>query len=126
MFRPSHESTIPSALGLWFGLLAPPGLWFLHLGLSYLLEDWHCVGNLHHVNLWLHGVTLVAVAAVAASGWVSWSAWSAVQDVPEAERTLHVDRARFMALAGILFAIAFAVIIVVGDIPVVVLDSCSY
>lgn len=61
----------PGPIALWFGVLAPPAAWFLHLAVSYSLVRWVCFTG---ATWTLHLTTAVTLALAGAGGATAW--WS--------------------------------------------------
>ena len=116
------------SIGLWFGVLAGPAAWSLQILVGYSAEEIACsagsqtetlVGvSIEAFILVLH-IALTAVTVLA--GLVSYRCWRA---------TAHGDsstggRARWMALAGMMVSVLFAIVIVSGFLPTLFLDSCD-
>jgi hypothetical protein len=121
MSEPARHHHLPS-VGLWFGVLAGPLAWAVHLGLSYLWETTRCVNGLSMADLFLHGTSLVTLLIVVAAGFIAWSIF---RDTASWEDVPHTERVRFMALSGVLLNVAFGAVIVVGALPVFFLEHCA-
>ena len=106
---------------MWTGILAGPLAWAADLGISYALVKWTCLSGRQEV---LPLVTLAALALVAGGAWTSWIALRrTVSDVPE-DGGEPRQRARFMAILGLVSSALFALTILAAAIPQGVLDAC--
>lgn len=108
-----------------YGFLVGPLAWFAHLAVSYLLETTRCVAGLRAADLWMHGVTLVALALVVAGGVVSWQAWQQLRPLDDDRGDTTTGRKEFMALSGVLLCGLFGLTILVGDLPTLFVEHCS-
>lgn len=107
---------------LWFGLLAGPAAWFLHLNISYSLVRFICF----HGHGWLlHLTTGAALVLAAAGAWVAWRSWNLIgaPEVTNGPGTL--GRTRFMALGGLMLSGFFLTIILLAWIPDFLLHPCA-
>lgn len=96
----------------WLVALVPPGSWFVHLSISYLLVPPSCEAG-HHWWLVAASVPPIAVAA-AATAW-SWRVWQGGGRPP----TDRAGGATGVAL-GVLFLLASLMIVAAN----VVVDPC--
>ena len=123
------------SLALWFGVLGSPFAWFGHLGVNYSLEEWFaCSESAHHkgeilgvgvktVSL-LFNSAMVAVAVL--SGLVALSCWRKLQARAGDENgDDQMERARWMAFAGMVEAALFLGIILLGYLPSLMIDVCE-
>jgi hypothetical protein len=109
-------------LPLWIGILAGPIAWAVDLLASYALVKWVCTTNKYGV---LQLITIASLAVVIAAAAVSWSALVRTRlDVPT-DGGRPGQRARFMAILGLVSSGLFALQIVAGAIPHWVLDACQ-
>lgn len=109
-------------VALWFGLLAGPAAWFLHLNVSYSLVRFICF----HGHGWLLHLTTLATLVLAGLGmWVAWRSWKRIgePDVTTGPGTL--GRTRFMALGGMMLSGFFLGIILLAWIPDLLLHPCA-
>ncbi|MBN1368820.1 MAG: hypothetical protein JW954_01120 [Dehalococcoidaceae bacterium] len=119
--RPGAE---PVSGRLWFGMLAPGTAWFIHLVATYILVPWTCMAGGR--GLMIGGSAMLACVTIGA-GWISWLLWRALDKV-ERESILgqmEGSRTGFMVFAGLLFSGLFLLAIILGTIPVFVIDPCS-
>lgn len=107
---------------LWTGVLAGPVAWLLNLLLSYLLTDWSC--NHGHAVV-IHLVNVVTLLAALAGTVVAWSAWRMAEPSKSTGAAPPPGRVRFMALAGLILGIVFALAIVAQAIPPFILGPCQ-
>lgn len=108
-------------LALWFGLLAGPAAWFLHLNISYSLVRLVCSSG----QSWLlHFTTLATVLLAAAGIWVAWGSWKRVGQPGVTKGAGTLGRSRFLALSGIGLSGFFLLIILLAWIPDFLLHPC--
>ncbi|MDQ6717901.1 MAG: hypothetical protein M3Z17_06095 [Gemmatimonadota bacterium] len=148
-----NYGALPSVKALWFALLGAPFAWSLQELSSYSLSAHACAPRdlvvdtpvLSGLNPLLLLISLAAAIVALAAGVVSLRAWREAQatdeghhegahggdlkhlshragDVAGDQRT---GRARFMALAGILFSSLFLLGIVMNTFPLFTLAFCS-
>ena len=112
----------PGLLALWFGLLASPIAWALHLTLSYPLVPVVCAAGW---ELLLHAITAATALVALAAGWVSWRSLQQIREDPEAVPVQARSRGRFMAVSGLLLSALFLLVILVEGLPVFLLSACD-
>jgi len=111
----------PQGIGaLWIGVLAGPVAWALDLTVSYAIVQWTCGGGPRFV---LH---LITVASLAIIGGGAYAAWRALGSGPAVADDGHFpeERGRFMALLGLVTCALFALVVIAGAIPRLILDAC--
>jgi hypothetical protein len=101
---------------LWYAILIGPVAWLVYLEMTYALAA-NCASRRAGLML---GITVAALIA-ATGGLVGGRAVSTLDAGPEHDRA----RARFMALLGLAMSLLFAVAIVAGVIPTVILLPCG-
>jgi hypothetical protein len=115
---------------LWFGLLAPPSAWAIELLVNYSLEEWFACAPATQdrgdvlgmsVDTLALLVTTVLTLIALAGLLVALSCYRRTAGVPDTDTD---QRARWMALAGILNGILYTVIIVASYAVPLMLDSC--
>ncbi len=120
------EASATSPVGpprLWFGLLAGPIAWSLHLLVSYPLVPFICGTEWEFL---LHVVTLFAALIALAGAVIAYRSRQALDDEDHEETPTRVwRRASFMALAGMLLSSFFLFVIIVEGIPNFLLDPCA-
>lgn len=107
---------------VWWTMCAGPIAWACDLGLSYVLTQHTCSTGRHYL---LHVITIVC-GLISLSGFAT--AWSAYQAIPkEASEEGHrpLDRTYFQILFGMIFSIAFTVVIIAGAVPRWILSPCD-
>jgi len=129
------------SLALWFGVLGSPLAWVGHLGVNYSLEEWFaCSESAHHqgeiLGVGVKSVSLVfnsAMVAVALlSGLVALRCHRKLKaqggdDDTDGDQSSgdQLERARWMAFAGIVEAALFLGIILLGYLPSLMIDVCE-
>jgi hypothetical protein len=117
---------------LWLAVLGSPLAWAGHLVVNYSLEEWFaCSASAAQpgeiLGFPLRTVALMvnsAMAVVAAtSGLVAFSCWRQLR--LEGGGDEQLDRARWMAFAGIIEAVLFLPIILLGFVPPLLLRPCE-
>ena len=109
-------------LGLWFGILAGPLAWTVHLLLSYALLSLACSTGLGWI---LHAVTLLTAALTGWAGLVAHRAWQRHRADPrDGVRGPRSGWRRFMALAGVVMSALFFAAILLEGLPVAILSPC--
>ncbi|MGI9022490.1 MAG: hypothetical protein ACR2HV_04540 [Acidimicrobiales bacterium] len=122
------------SLALWFGVLGSPLAWAGHLGVNYSLEEWFACsesakekGEILGVGVKTFSVVfnsaMLAVALL--SGLVAYGCWKKLRGPSGDEADESLERARWMAFAGIVEAALFLGIILLGYLPVLTLDVCE-
>lgn len=107
--------------GLLLGLLLPPLIWGLQLGLLYGLVPYVCRSG----NDWLfHAITALLLLAVSGCGVASWRARPDVSAEP-AQDAITVSRDRFMAFGGAALAVGFGATMVLAWIPTLTSSPCG-
>jgi hypothetical protein len=106
---------------LWAGILTGPIAWAGDLLVRYALVHWSCGTQQTAV---LNLMSVVALVVVGGGGVVAWRAFLQTPPRAPTDGDRPIDRARFMAMLGILTAGLFALVVVAGAIPQWVLDAC--
>jgi hypothetical protein len=108
---------------IWWAMCAGPLAWGADLGFSYVLTQHTCSTGHHYV---LHVITIVC-GLIALSGLAA--AWFSYQRVPSHEAedkgSRPLDRTYFQILFGVVFSIAFTVVIIAGAVPRWILSPCD-
>ena len=119
------------SLMLWFGVLGSPLAWGGHLMANYSLEEWFACSNsatergkvlglsVDTASLLLNTAMLLVAAA---SGLAAYMCWRKLKGDGGDE---HVERARWMAFAGIVECGLFLGIILLGYLPALTLGTCE-
>ncbi len=119
------------SLKLWFAVLGSPMAWSGHLGVNYSLEEWFaCSTAAHHkgeilgfsVNTVSIAFNTLMVVIAAASGLVALACWKGLKDAKGDEK---LERARWMAFAGMVEGAMFLGIILLGYLPPLTLGTCE-
>jgi hypothetical protein len=101
---------LKSATALWVGILVPPLAWAADETISYAATKWACG---HQSSVALHALTLMTLGTIAVATTVSWSA------------DRENERARFMAVLGLMLSALFAIVVIATAVPKWVLDVCQ-
>jgi len=127
------------SIALWFAVLGSPLAWVGHLGVNYSLEEWFaCSESAHHQGevlgvgvktfsvLFNSAMVVVAIA----SGLVALSCRRKLlarggDENGDENGDDQLERARWMAFAGIVEAALFLGIILLGYLPSLMLDVCE-
>lgn len=130
-----------SAGRLWFGLLGAPAAWLVTEFLGYLLAARSCEAGRNGINAYGVGnppvvvgvLALLMLAIAAAAAWVAGGTLrrlgarpgAAAAGRPGVDQSAEWGRARFMALAGVLTGVLFALGIVLIGLPPFLVRACS-
>lgn len=126
----TREETTGTA-ALWFGVLAGPIGWSVQLAVDYMLEEWiSCTRGFRmpgfiwslSTRAWIvgiNGVLLLVVLAALAVSLTNLRRFRAADLTPE-------RRAMWMAGAGVINSIVFAIPIALGFLPAAILRSCQF
>ena len=107
---------------VWWTMFAGPSAWACDLGFSYVLAQHACSTGHHYV---LHVITFVC-AAIALSGFAAgWTVYNVLPEEAREEGVRPIDRAHFQIVFGIVFSLAFTVVIVAEAVPRWILNPCQ-
>lgn len=121
--QPFSSHNLHAVWRLWIGMLGPPLLFLVNLGLSYVLVPAVCSGpRLPHAVL--HLVNALMLALTLGAGAVAWRSWRDTGSRLPADVASIEDRSRLMALLGLLAAGFFGALIVAQWIPTAMLGAC--
>ena len=107
---------------LWAGMLAGPIAWALQLEVSYMLVGTACSQDR---KLMMHLVSLAALGLAGLGAALSLAAWRRLHAGPMDEGDDRETRRRFMALAGLVLSLSFALVIIALEIPNWMLRPCD-
>ena len=119
------------SLLLWFAVLGSPLAWAGHLVLNYSLEEWFaCSPSATHqgeiLGFTVAQVSLVLNAAMAliavAAGVTGLACWRRLRRATDGN---SLERARWMAFAGIVEGAIFLAAILLGFVPPLLLRTCA-
>jgi hypothetical protein len=105
-----------------FGLVLPPLLLLLQIGVNYALVPWTCAGG---PVLVLHLVALAVLLGAAGGVLASWRAWTALGRGGLTEAAGTREGGRFIALAGLLSAAWSGLAIVGVALPAMIVGPCD-
>ena len=106
---------------LLLGVLLGPVAWLAGLELLFALVSLTCRYPAARAGFVLPAVGIATMLVSVVATVVAWRAWRAVQPT-EGE---FAERVRFMALTGVGSGLLFALVVVAGTIPTLMLGSCE-
>lgn len=115
---------------LWFGVFAGPIAWIVQFTFGYVLEDTVCspasqsekVAGIPIDSLYLAG-TLALALVTATAGLVAYRGYRSLSGPDPGSKV--AERARWMALAGLLVSVLFLVIIVLAFASITMVGFCE-
>jgi hypothetical protein len=116
---------------LWFAVLGSPIAWVGHLGIGYSLEEWFACSESAHEEGHILGFGVKAVSVFVNSAMAGLallsllaglSCWRKLKGKEGDER---LQRAQWMAFAGIVEGALFLFIILLGYLPALTLHTCE-
>ena len=121
---------------LWFGVLGSPLAWVGHLGVNYSLEEWFACSESAHEQGEILGVGVKTVSVLfntamltlaLLSALAAYTCWKKLrgQSGDDQNGDDQMERARWMAFAGIVEGTLFLGIILLGYLPALTLDVCE-
>jgi len=127
--RAAVDPLSPRSFALWFGVLAPPLAWGIHLVLGDLIFELGCspgAGGAGILGLsleaWALIETVVAGLITVAAGAMALAAW---RHLRATSNGTGWNRAHAMALAGMGSAFVYVALIAYGSLAPVFLNRCS-
>jgi hypothetical protein len=106
---------------IWWAILAGPVGWVADLAFSYVLAQHACSTGHHYV---LHVITIVC-ALIALSGFAAGCvAYRGIPDDASDKGVRPADRTHFQTLFGIVFSLAFTVVVIAAAVPRWILHPC--
>jgi len=118
--RGSGPPDLPPLPLQWMGFLGGPMVWAGAFFLSYALVPTICQRG----GIWiLQVIPLTGFFLILGAGGVSWRNWTRLAgegDDPER----RVERARFMALAGLVLSVGFGLVMAAQLIPTFAIHPC--
>ena len=107
---------------IWWSMFSGPFAWACDLGFSYVLEQHTCSTGHHYV---LHVITVVC-ALIALTGLAAGiAAYKRVPEEASDEGVRPMDRTHFQVLFGMVFSIAFTMVIIAEAVPRWILHPCQ-
>jgi hypothetical protein len=107
---------------LWTTDLGPPIIWLFSFQANFTLAPWACI---FQVKAWLYFVSVLALVLELGLAALAWSQWKALGAELPGAAPGSLPRARLMALAGIVFGMGFATVVMAQAIPALVLGACE-
>lgn len=121
--RPGRAPVGSRPAGLWYGVLAGPVGWGLHLQASYVLVPHACAG--FGGPLALHAVGALTLLVAASGLWPAVRTWRALGDGRRLTEGAWEGGARWMALCGIILSLYFSLVIAAETLPVFLVHPCA-
>lgn len=115
------ERSRTPALVIWC-MWAGPIAWIADLGFSYVLTQHTCSTGHHYV---LHLISIVCFLIALSGASAGIYAYNCIPDDASEEGRHPHDRAYFQMLFGMVFSIAFAVVVIAGAVPRWILSPCN-
>ena len=107
---------------LWTTDLGAPIIWLFSFQAVFALAPWACI---FQVKAWLYFVSLLALALELGIAALAWSQWKALGAEAPGDGGGSLPRARIMSIAGVIFGLGFAMVVVAQAIPELVLGPCQ-
>jgi hypothetical protein len=104
---------------MWYGFLGGAAAWALQLVLGYGIEDSACSQGSSDTKSWIVLVTVLLGAAALGSSGAAFLTWRWADRRGDARGAVT-----FLALTGMLAGVFFLVLIALGGLQLVSLDSC--
>jgi hypothetical protein len=109
---------VTARLLMWYGFLGGAAAWSAQLVLGYQIEEYACAQGNSDTKPWILLVTLLLAAAAAGSAAAAFITWRGT------DRDAR-GAVGFLALTGMLAGVFFLVLIALGGLQLLSLDSCS-
>jgi len=107
---------------VWWAMFGGPFAWACDLGFSYVLQQHTCSTGHHYV---LHVITVVC-ALIALSGRAAgWAAFTRVPREADDKGVRPMDRTHFQVMFGVVFSLAFTMVIIAEAVPRWILHPCQ-
>lgn len=107
---------------LWTVVLAPPIVWLFSFEAIFALAHWACI---FQTKVALYAVSVTGLVLEISTGALAFSQWKAWGSEWESHAAGPLHRARFMAIAGIVFSAGFALVVISQAIPELLLGACE-
>jgi hypothetical protein len=101
------------------GFFAGPAAWAVHQQIGYMLVPVSCQSRV----MWVPILTLLAIAVTLAGGYVSWMPWRRSDEVEAASDAMRAHR--FLAVLSALFALLFALAILLQGAATLFMSGCQ-
>jgi hypothetical protein len=120
--RTEHVPERRRTLALAAGFFLAPFAWVIQLLANYSLTPTVCVNE----QTWmLHLVSLIALVTALGGAVIAWSAWTRLTSGSMLEGDARESGRRFLALAGTVLSLFFALVILALELPNWWLDPCQ-
>jgi hypothetical protein len=106
----------------WLGVVAPPALLLLQIGVNYALVPWAC--RTGHVWV-IHLVSLCCLAGALGGTAFSFATWTALGHGGARSGAGTLENARFVSLGGLALSLGIALAILAVALPTFVLGPCD-
>ena len=103
-------------------MVAGPVAWAFDLGLSYVLAQHACSTGHHYI---LHLITIVCFLVALTGLAAGYTEYQKLPREVTEQGARPFDRAYFQLLFGMVFSIAFAVVVIAGAVPRWILSPCD-
>ena len=113
---PEHER---APVLQWIGVFLAPAAFFTHLQLNYVVVPWSCTT---HRRIWVHVVSLIAVALALAG---TWAAVRVHRRTTDASGSSAIPRTRFLGVVGLLMSGVFSLLLVAQLVAGLVISPCQ-
>ena len=118
---------------LWFGLVAGPAAWALHVSIVAAFSGWACAdGTLAlgpvsegGVRLILAGLTVLAIGIGIAGMIVAWRNWKWARNGSQGTEATSANTAGFMAVSGLLVGSLSLLGMIYAVVPQVFVEECG-
>lgn len=107
---------------LWWCMVAGPVAWAADLGFSYVLTQHACSPGHHYV---LHLITIVCFLLALTGAAAGYTEYNRLPREANDHGPRPLDRAYFQVLFGIVFSVAFAIVVIAGAVPRWILSPCE-
>jgi hypothetical protein len=124
MTAQTFDRSANARVSLWFGFVAGPTAWTIHLLLSYFIASSTCGLGEGPVKAVLFAVSAAFAAICIFGSLTSWRLWRDESAETRYSQTRH-SRLQFMELCGVVLGGYFAVAIVMESIPIIALNACQ-
>lgn len=119
---PQERKQNSNTVLLWFGVMAGPIAWSLHLLVSYALVQPACE---HGLAFLLYLVSLATLAIATLGATIAWKHWRTTNETGGVSLRGIGGRPGFMAFFGLLASLFFLAGIILESVPLLFLGPCA-